>query len=136
MGQLPACLRACVGTLLCMLMLRTLMTSWPSLPPFLLAHCSRLPRSALPRPAELLRCPALLNSETLAPCPAPPFPQADKKLGTMYSRVRKHLGTSTLAFRVWERIQAQLMRRCAPAAWLLWAGWACSLGDARGWMLP
>jgi hypothetical protein len=37
--------------------------------------------------------------------------QADKKLSSMFARVRKHLGTTTLAFRVWEAIQEQLLLR-------------------------
>ncbi len=38
--------------------------------------------------------------------------QADRKLASMVARVRKHLGTTTLALRVWERIQEQLLLRC------------------------
>ncbi|GFR45235.1 hypothetical protein Agub_g6633, partial [Astrephomene gubernaculifera] len=34
---------------------------------------------------------------------------ADKKIQKMYGRVRRHLGTSGLAFRVWERIYEELM---------------------------
>ncbi|KAG2486737.1 hypothetical protein HYH03_014663 [Edaphochlamys debaryana] len=37
----------------------------------------------------------------------------DKKVHKMYARVRKHLGNSNLAFRVWERIYEQLMGRYA-----------------------
>ena len=37
--------------------------------------------------------------------------QADRKLQSMFSRVRKHMGATTLAFRVWERIQEQILIR-------------------------
>lgn len=36
---------------------------------------------------------------------------ADKKLEAMYQRVRKHLGTSPLALKVWERLKDDLMTR-------------------------
>jgi hypothetical protein len=37
--------------------------------------------------------------------------KVDKKLARMYARVRKHLGASSLAFRVWDRLYEQLMAR-------------------------
>lgn len=37
--------------------------------------------------------------------------QAGKKAASLYARVRKHLGATPLALRVWDAIQEQVMLR-------------------------
>ncbi len=47
----------------------------------------------------------------ISPVWTPLLHQAEKKLQRMFARVRKHLGASSLAFKVWTLIQDQLVMR-------------------------
>ena len=63
------------------------------------------------RPHSLIHTHIHTHTHTHTHTHARAHMQVDKKVQRMYARVKKHLGNSNLAYRVWERLYEQLVER-------------------------